>query len=189
MSNVESPKGNEWIVIIKQNPNESLKLVYKTYQDEFVKWLKVSYSCDDEDAHDFFQETVIALYRNIVTGKLTELTSSLKTYLFSIGKYIALKAKLKPKKANVEDMEQVANWSPDENLYLKQLEVEELEGRKKRMLEGLQKLKDPCKSILFSYYYERLNLKQIAEKMGYNNSEVVKTQKYRCMGKFLKAFK
>ena len=184
----EVHKENSWLAKLKKSPNETLREIYSTYRKEFVQWLISRYNCSQEDAEDFFQETLIIFFNNTRTGKLTTLTSTLKTYLFAIGKNLALKANLKPKKANI-DVEVIAHSVEVDNLYFKQLAEEELDERKKKILLGLQKLKDPCKSILFAFYYQQLPLKQIAENMGYNNHDVVKTQKYRCMSKFLKSFK
>lgn len=185
---MEKKNQQDWISIIKQEPNKGLKEIYKDHQKEFVGWLGSNYNCSEDDANDLFQETIIVLYRNIVNGKLTTLSSSIKTYLYAIGKNLALKAALKPKKANV-DIELVRESVTNENLYYQQIEAKELNDRKKRILEGLKNLKNPCQTILHSFYYEKLSLKQISDKLGYSNTNVAKTQKYRCMAKFLKSMK
>ncbi|MFT6129072.1 MAG: DNA-directed RNA polymerase specialized sigma24 family protein [Neolewinella sp.] len=40
----------------------------------------------EDDAADCFQDAVIAFYRNTVSGRLMELTCSIRTYFFAIGK-------------------------------------------------------------------------------------------------------
>ena len=42
---------------------------------------------------------------------------------------------------------------------------------------------EPCKTILWSYYWGGNNMKEIAEMKGYNNADVAKSQKSRCLSK------
>ena len=85
-------KADEHLLARLKNGDESvLTFIYKEYCRAFVKWSGQQFSSDDEVAKDAFQEAVIALHSNVVKGKLTELTSTLKTYLFSIGRNLVLK--------------------------------------------------------------------------------------------------
>ena len=63
-----------------------LKVFYNKYRDEFTHWAIKHYSIDDDIAAETYQQTMITLYYNVQENKLTTLKSSLKTYLFAIGK-------------------------------------------------------------------------------------------------------
>ncbi len=42
---------------------------------------------------------------------------------------------------------------------------------------------DPCKTILWAYYWEGSSMREIATMMNYANARVATTQKSRCMTK------
>ena len=39
---------------------------------------------------------------------------------------------------------------------------------------------EKCRKILLYVIYEKLNMKEISERMGYNNENVAKSNHYRC---------
>ena len=58
-----------------------------------VSLLQGRYNFSQEQADDVYQDSCIALYQNIVSGKLVTLTSSLSTYFTQICIFQALKKK------------------------------------------------------------------------------------------------
>ena len=62
------------------------------------------YNFSQEQAEDVYQDSCIALYQNIVNGKLVTLSSSLSTYFTQICTYQAMK-KIRNKKSidNIDD--------------------------------------------------------------------------------------
>jgi RNA polymerase sigma-70 factor (ECF subfamily) len=75
---------------IRNGGEVGLIQIYKQYRSEFLSWSNRNFNIGDEASADLFQDTIINLRKNIVKGNLTNLTSSLKTYLFAIGKNLAL---------------------------------------------------------------------------------------------------
>ncbi|NNF32573.1 MAG: hypothetical protein HKN68_00580, partial [Saprospiraceae bacterium] len=65
----------DWIAYIKQDENNALKEVYKTHRDACEMWLRSKYQVTHEEAREIFQSTIIILYDNVMTGKLTRLDS------------------------------------------------------------------------------------------------------------------
>ncbi len=175
----------QWLADIKSGKPGALDKVYTTYRKEFVKWMQYNFSCDENSALDIFQDSVIVLYRQIQTDKLTNLQSSLKTYLFAVGKRIWLNKNKnnKIKKNNIEDYEQQLQTDATVNIRL------DLNDRQKLMLTLLNKLRNPCRNIIYLFYYKRYGLEAIAESMNYTSKEVAKTQKVRCMKLFRKVVK
>jgi RNA polymerase sigma factor (sigma-70 family) len=64
--------------------------------------------------------------------------------------------------------------------------IEEEEALKLR--EALEKLGDPCKTILLLYYYDECSMQEIAQRMGFANADTVKSKKYQCKKALEKAF-
>lgn len=162
---------------IRNGNEEPIMAIYENYRQEFIAWAYRKYGMSQEDAVDVFQDTVTSFYRNIALGKLQTLTSSVKTYLFAIGKNI-IRDKLKkndPLKASDEIVDLKVSYKPE---VIDSLYNEERAELVKQMLDSLQ---EPCKSLLRWFYYFNLPMKEIAEKLKYKNDNVAKTQKMRCL--------
>jgi RNA polymerase sigma factor (sigma-70 family) len=52
--------------------------------------------------------------------------------------------------------------------------------------QALEKLGEPCKTILTDYYFRKLSMQDIAEKMNYTNADNAKNQKYKCFNRLKK---
>jgi DNA-directed RNA polymerase specialized sigma24 family protein len=76
----------EMIRMIKDKDQRGLTLLYESFRPEFVNWITKFTGCNGEDASEYYQAAVLIMYDNIHNGRLEDLRSSLKTYLFSIGK-------------------------------------------------------------------------------------------------------
>jgi hypothetical protein len=80
-----------WIELIHTDENKALKLLYKSHRDDITRWLKSHYKMDENIGIDIFQQSVIILYDNVISGKLTNMSCDVKSYLFSICKNNAQK--------------------------------------------------------------------------------------------------
>ena len=59
----------------------------------------------------------------------------------------------------------------------------EKEERIKIIHECIDKLDDTCKKVLSYYYFDGMSMKDIAEKIGFANTDTAKTKKYKCKKK------
>jgi RNA polymerase sigma-70 factor (ECF subfamily) len=166
---------------LKNGNKEVLSSIYLSYRTEFVNWLKVKYKIDTERALDLYQQTIVVFYENILQGKLVEINSQLKTYLFAIGKNKLMEEIRVSKK--VEQNFELKEESIPEN------EEEQREERIKQIKESLQKLGDHCKQLLQLFYYQNLSFEEIMVKQGYKNKNTAKNQKYKCMEQLRKIHK
>ena len=143
------------------------------------------------DIEDLVQEALMTMFDNVQSGKLTGLTCNLKTYVIGILKNIA-SMKLREMKPFVGDI----NQSDDEDTVDPvDLEVAKAALRRWQENDGETELKentvhdivinmtDPCKTILWSYYWEGKSMRDIAEIMDYKNADVAKSKKSLCMTK------
>ena len=170
-------QSSELINDIKAGNQAALDYLYKKYRSNFLQWIKQNYHCSHDDALDVFQDSIIIIYGHIKSGKLTNLKSDFKTYLFAVGKYTLLD-KLKKNKIKTNHI--------DEYPHLKIDKVEELNERQQLISDLLGKLREPCKTIIYLFYYKSYGLADIAITMEYSSKDVVKAQKVRCMKNFRK---
>ncbi len=137
--------------------------------------LVVNNGGDIDDAKDIFQESIIILYNNVCSGTF-ELNSKLKTYIYAVCRNLWLK-KLTKKGiySNIDDLEEKIAVEDD---------IESHKERDKQFImmeNALEKLGEPCKTIIKDFYIHDLTMQDICEKFGYTNTDNAKNQKYKCL--------
>lgn len=168
-----------------RNSERELKEIYQAYRNEFLLWAVRNHSCTMEEAKDVFQQSIIIFYENIMSGKISHLTSQLKTYLFGIGKNKLLelsreKSRIKGQYNDVVYLNQEIFFEEMNEAYEEQLQFVEC---------CMVKLGNPCRNLLELYYYKKKSMVTIAEIMGYKNSDTVKNLKYKCLQRLKHLFK
>ena len=165
---------------LRTGSDKALKRVYEENRDKFLNFAR-RYQLGEEENIDVYQDAYIIFYDNIMQGKITELTSSVSTYLFSIGKYLIFDRMRKNKKtvSSKFPLEIVGeNDGLIENLELK---GEELSLEQRLLQTHFSTLGKQCKELLTLFYYRGYTIQDILEAGNYNNENVVKAAKSRCM--------
>ncbi len=149
-----------------------LAKVYSMHRAGFIQWMVSKYACDADEARDIYQQVILTFYENIISEKLTKLTSSLKTYLFSIGKnkFLAL-ARSRQKAGTLPSA--LPEDGPDEDKLS--------EDRLNLIERQLNALGEPCRSLLIRFYYHNQSVVKLSAQFGYKNVETTKNQKYKCL--------
>ena len=129
----------------------------------------------EEEAKDVFQDAIINLMESILSGKF-EGKSSLSTYLFAISKHLWYRRFSRSQRMEpldpLQTEQQVAEPEPEILLISQdqQIQLERLLGN----------LKDKCREVLLLWSM-KYSMKEIAEKLGYQNDQVVRNKKNHCM--------
>ena len=166
---------------LKTGDQEALGRFYLEGKAAFVKWAEKYFQCRYIEAVDVYQDAIITLYENIVVGKYVQQDgSSIKTYLYAIGKNIFLK-KLSLEKKVQDRVIPELSVQADEDTEKKETLMVEDELRYDAVMQAFATLKEPCKSLLKYFYYQGLSMKEIAAKLNYKSEQVAKSQKVRCM--------
>ncbi len=155
---------------------ENYKVLEQVYRDNkgvFVAFAK-KYNLPDEDIIDIYQDAIVALVEHAKKGKLSQLNCAISTYLIGIGKFMLLKHLKKKKIMFVPfDIEISVEWDDLEHV------------QKEQQVHLLQiyflKLGSHCQKILELFYYQEKKLGDIVNALGYDNKDVVKSQKSRCI--------
>jgi RNA polymerase sigma-70 factor (ECF subfamily) len=168
---------------IRSGGQSELAAVYEEFRAEFLHWITREYRCSQEDGQDIYQVTIIIFFDNIRQGKLQHLVSSVKTYLFGIGKNLALENLRKEKKFVPMDQEK---WLRNSLVDEPTPHVEESVFAQAK--EALQKLGQPCQRLIELFYYEKKSMPEITEALGYKNPDTAKNQKCKCMARLRKLF-
>ncbi len=171
------------IEAIRDNRAGIAKLLYLRYREPFFAWARPRYRANHEDLADSFQEAIIVFYQNVQEGKITELRSSIKTYLFGVGKNLLLKRYDKNKRYLSTD----ADDAPEiEGIDVSLEERYDLTHRQKTLQRAFALLGENCRELLTFFYYRNFDNEEIARRMDYKNTDTVKSRKRNCMVKLEK---
>ena len=154
--------------------DEEIETLYLRHRRPFLGWSAKQFKLGGEDALDIYQEAMIAFVRNVRSGKVAELDCEPSTYLFAIGRNIALKHLRTRKGFELSTGHAVLEPSQnaEHDTLSDELHAQELIAR------GMHHLTEKEREVLRLYYFEDRSMTEIAEVMGYNNADVAKKMKY-----------
>lgn len=124
---------------------------------------------DLEAARDIFQEAVVIYYEKLLNENFeTEVSDG--AYLMGIVKKLWLK--------------HCEKSLCTERLEYHEVSVEEIKKPlTQKLLLHLKQSGERCLDLLQSFYYEKLTMKQLANRFGYRSERSATVQKYKCLEK------
>jgi RNA polymerase sigma factor (sigma-70 family) len=179
---LEIPADSEVIIGILNNSDSVLKRLYLAYFP-MVLQLVLNNNGNEDDAKDVYQEAIIVLYNKVKRGDF-ELSSKLKTYIYSICRRLWLK-RLKQMNRYGGDIKDFQEYLPVEDEIEKH---HDKDMQLNKMECALKLLGEPCKTIMEDFYMHNKSMQEICERFGYTNADNAKTQKYKCLQRLKKLF-
>jgi RNA polymerase sigma factor (sigma-70 family) len=169
------------IVKALQNGDEqALKQVYKQNYPVVVN-LVITNGGSLQEAKDIFQEALIIFYEKVREDDF-QLSSRIKTYLYSVSRNLWLK-QLKKKRQLEEPLKET-----DEYVEPETGDALQREAHFQAMHQALNAIGEPCGSILRDFYLNSKSMEEITERYGYTNADNAKNQKYKCLQRLKKMF-
>ena len=154
---------------ICQGDEKALEYLYSKYYRMMTKMV-ISNSGTEQEAKDIYQDALLVFWQKSTSKKLV-LTSKISTYIYSICQNLWRK--------ELDRKRRLSSESKDGEEY-QDLEKKE---RAQIMAECIGKLGDTCKKVLMYYYYDGMSMQEIADKLGFANTNTAKTKKYKCKKK------
>lgn len=180
--NSSAPTDSEVVFGILNDSDVILKRLYVAYFP-MVLQLIINNNGTADDAKDIYQEAIIVLYNKVKSGKF-ELSSKLKTFLYSVCRKLWLKrlTQLSRYGGDIKDFEEHLPIEEEGDLHTERdIQFEKMEG-------ALKLLGEPCKTIIEDFYIHNHSMQDICERFGYTNADNAKTQKYKCLQRLKKLF-
>jgi len=159
-------KDTEILEKIANGDENALKYLYKKYYRMMTK-LVVSNNGTEEEAKDIYQDALIVFWQKVISGQLV-LTSKISTYIYSVCLNLWRK--------ELDRKNRLSREEKDEWQYIEDDKVE----RAKIIQDCIASLGETCKRILTYYYFEKMSMQEIAEKLEFANTDTAKTKKYKC---------
>jgi len=162
---------------LKDGNTQPLEIIYEKHRKDFIRWVIFKFNIESELAEDAFSDAVIDLYQNIIREKYSKKeNTSLKSYLFEIGKFKILNILNKNKVAETH-LKRIAD-NAEHSYFTEQSGLAELAQKVSGLLIMLD---ERCRKVLTLYYYQELSMEQIAAKMEFKNQDVAKNKKLKCL--------
>ena len=134
-------------------------------------------SGSEQDAEDIFQEVLVNFISLVKQGRFRG-ESSIGTFLYAMNRHSWL-----------NELKRRGRALAREERYERARETaipgaeQAVAGREERSLVAslVAALGDTCKKILTLFYYENLSMKEILAATDYENEQVVRNKKYKCL--------
>lgn len=130
----------------------------------------ITNSGSEDEARDVYQDALIVFWQKATSGNLV-LTSKISTYIYSICQNLWRK--------ELDRKKRLSNEEKDIPVVINN----EIEERNRIIGECLNQLDETCRRILMYYYFEEMSMQDIADKLGFANTDTTKTKKYKCKKK------
>lgn len=180
---------------LKTNNSSVIKQFYRENFESAYKFIVLNYG-DLHDTEDIFQESLYAVFNQIIQDKLN-LTCNFTTYFFAIFKNqwykeIEKRKRIRLNKERIIDLENALfkslNWKnttfPEKEATLALIDLE----KENIFSFHFNNLKDICKKILL-LFFGKTSMKEIATETGYNSENSAKVVKHKCQEKLIENIK
>lgn len=158
---------------LRSGDERSFEWVYTEYKEGFLAFGK-SYQIDSDELVDIYQDAVVALFQNFVDKQVNLEKSTVKTYLYGIGKHLILRTtKQGSKMIRLDNIQ--------ETIEEVKMEEHDESERSQKLAAAFKTLGNKCKEVLELFYYRGFSIKEIVESTEYKDENTVKSHKSRCM--------
>lgn len=156
--------------------NDAIQYIYRQYSQATSSFI-MQHGGSEQDADDIFQETVVAFIEVVQKGKYRG-EASVKTFLNSIARNYWFNEIKKRDRSGLRDKQFELSREKNEadvSHYISEME------RKRQLRELVDQLGESCRKVLLLFYYENLSMKEMVEHLPYDNEQVVRNKKYKCL--------
>ena len=165
---------------LKKGTDNVLRTVYEENRDKFLNFARRYHLSDDENI-DIYQDAFIIFHDNVMSGKVQSFTSSISTYLFSIGKYLIFDQMKKNKRTVGANYDLARVGAEDELVETLEIDEPNLTPEQQLLQKHFPSLGKQCQQLLTLFYYRGYTIQEIMQLENYNSENVVKAAKSRCM--------
>ena len=158
------------------NSDEAIRHLYRTQYRLTSAYIRQN-SGTDQDAEDIFQE-VILVFTDVLKKDKFRGESSVSTFLYSLTRNIWLNELKKRGRSKKRD-EAFEKGKDQTDMDVSHLIVSR--EIKTQLMQVVESLGETCKKILLAFYFENLAMREILKTLNYENEQVVRNKKYKCL--------
>ena len=161
--------------------DKALDFIYRNYY-RMLETIILNNSGSHEDAQDTIQEALVAFLDLVRKGKYRS-EASVKSMLYTLTRNLWLTELRRRGSAQKRDLyfegekDTIEKDVTDRMVYYEGLKL---------VTEVFDRLGEVCKKILALFYFEGCSMKEILEKVDYENEQVLRNKKYKCQKELMK---
>jgi len=156
--------------------DETIKSLYRSHFEQLSNYIQFN-SGSRQDSEDIFQEVMVNFIDLVQKNKFRG-DSSIKTFLFSMNRHTWLnELKRRGRQLAREEKYEKGQDRVEQDAEEQMADREE----KKTIADLVAALGDTCRKILVLFYYENLSMREILDQTDYENEQVVRNKKYKCL--------
>ena len=160
----------------ERNSNDAIRFMYDHYFESLSRFV-MNNQGSLQDAEDIFQELVINFIALVKLNKFRG-ESSIKTFLFSLNRFSWLNELKRRGRASAREL----NFEKGMDTVEKDFSYVALQKESTQQVYALMdELGETCKKILLMFYYEDLSMKEMLQQLNYENEQIVRNKKYKCL--------
>ncbi|MFN3802042.1 RNA polymerase sigma factor [Belliella pelovolcani] len=156
--------------------NKALGFMYSSYYG-LLESIILKNNGDEDDAADVIQDTFLAFVKIVQEGRFRE-EAGVKSMLYSIARNLWITEIRKRK--STQNRHEIFEQENDIEVEGVSVEIEKIENQK-LILSLFESIGQKCKSILISFYYENLSMKEIMDNEEFSSEQVLRNKKYKCL--------
>jgi len=170
------------LIRIKEGDMDPLKTIFNKNYSYCVKNLVRIVGCSETDAKDYVMDAIIVLKEKIVSNDYSN--KNVRSFLLTVSRNKWRNQSKRDSRIYEYDprvLEEILSGRRDQHkteFYQSQLEL---------ILNSIQGLNEPCRTILELNLVKGFALEVVFRKLGYKSKAVLKTTKTRCMKKLRSA--
>jgi RNA polymerase sigma factor (sigma-70 family) len=168
----------------KEGIDGAINFIYLQYYKS-LEYYVLSNSGTKDDAQDVIQE-VLVVFIDLIQQKKYRGDSSVKTFLYSLTRNLwisELRKQASTQKRNTVFETEKDTVDEDISVLLGRHESQ------KSVVALFGAMGEKCKLILTLFYYDELPIKEILEQTEYENEQVLRNKKYKCLKELTDAIK
>jgi RNA polymerase sigma factor (sigma-70 family) len=169
--------------MIRSGNDEGLVMLYEANRKPIRAYVGRNSGTRD-DAEDLLQEALIVLWERVRTNRF-EYKSQLSTFIYATVKNMWRRRLARMRRETPADIEEDTGRIEDASALDIMVESEEA----KMVLDALNSLGEPCKTLLILFYWEEKTMNEIAEQLRFANADTAKSKKYQCKKELQKLLK
>lgn len=166
------------ILKIRQGDEKMLVLLYKRNFDP-IRALVQRNSGGRADAEDILQEALVILWQKAQQASFT-LSAKLDTFIYSIARNLWLKNLRKNGRLVATSFNEAESLDPPAEA---EGDMQEENDQAAILSRYMMQLSDNCRQLLSLFYFDRLDMEEIAERLQLANAQTAKAKKYQCKKK------
>ena len=135
-----------------------------------------------EEAKDVFHDALLIYYEKMYGGQLI-LQQSKEAYVFGVARHLWTKRYAENRR--YASLDQLMEGFGDENTGRDWMDDNSADETlsDKRILRLLQTAGRRCMEVLAAFYYEKLDMKELAYRFGFSGTRSATVQKFKCLQK------